>query len=100
MCLLERLAYLQFGEPVTPGEYLARVFLHGVPQHYAGRVFQPVQGVAIAAHDAALVEYAGSCAFLFCELPDQAPRERADHRMVEIAFAPGLVSPALLLQIQ
>jgi hypothetical protein len=98
--LLEGLAYLQFGEPVPPGEDLARVLLHRVPQLYAGRVFEPVQAVAVTTHDPAFVEDAGSRPFLVCELPDQAPRKRADHRMVEIAFAPCPVGPGLLLQIQ
>ena len=71
-----------------------------MPQLYAGRVVEPVQDVAVAAYDPALVEDACSSAFCVCEHPDQAPRERSDYRMVEIAFAPGLVRPALLLQIQ
>src|ERR671910_2014242 len=100
MGLLEGLAYLHPGEPVPPSEALARFLQHGMPQRYAGRVVEPVQDVAVTAHDPAIVEDSGSCAFFVRELPDQAPRERADDGMVEITFAPSRVHPALLLHIQ
>jgi hypothetical protein len=58
--LLEGLANLQLGESVTPSEDLPRILPHRVPQLYAGRVVQPVQDVAVAAYDPAIIEDADS----------------------------------------
>src|SRR5215212_8308269 len=71
-----------------------------MPQLYAGRIVEPVQSVPAAPYYAAVIEDARRGPILAPEPPDQTLRQRADERMVQVAFAPDGKRPALSLQIQ
>src|SRR5919112_1639001 len=71
-----------------------------MPELHPGRVVDPVESVPVATHDPAFVEDTCCGPIGVPEPPDESPRQRADERMVQVAFAPDGERPALLLEVQ
>src|SRR5262249_7615103 len=98
--LLERLADVELGQALAPGQHLRGARLHRVPEPHARVLTDAGERSAGDIAGNAILPEPGQPLLVEPERPDQAAREVADEGLVEIARAPDRERPFALAEIE
>ena len=93
MGLLQGLLNLLRLEPVAPRSDSGGIAADRMPQSHGGTRAFCGYGLQIDIHELAIAPNACSRLIPLPQFPDQPPRQRADQRMVEVAFTPDVDRP-------